>query len=449
MIRISIVLLYLLSPFPAIGITYSVNPTAYQTAKGLLPMVLGSVAYTWLMAELVISARPKFIEKYFGLNHFYRFHAIAAIVAITLSFVHKQLEDTIWTGFLHPARQIGNDALILFIVLAGLSLFFMTSMIIRRLPFLTAFRHYLERKRIVDFNISVWIHNANVIAIVLVFLHVFIISAFYQQNPWICGIYTLYFIIAISYYIYHKFVKIRLAKISPYKLAEIKEESFNVHTLVFTPANGRLPRYKAGQFVFLRLLAKGISDEEHPFSLTSDPNDRSALSVTIKSIGDYTQRITEIPANAQAILEGPFGILGNSVHRTKSDLVLIAGGIGITPMLSILKDLRQTDSQRHVLLFWNISTKKDLIFKNLFATISRQMPYFTLVPILSREAAYAGETGHLNREKLIRHLRAHRYNVRRTHYIICGPAKMMNSVVESLHLLNVDRKRIHFENFSL
>jgi predicted ferric reductase len=77
------------------------------------------------------------------------------------------------------------------------------------------------------------------------------------------------------------------------------------------------------------------------------------------------------------------------------------------------------------------------------------MPNFTFVPILSREANDYGETGHLNREKIIRYLSAHHYRMKRTHYIICGPSKMMDSAIETLRRLNVQKKKIHYENFSM
>ncbi|MFT8317688.1 MAG: hypothetical protein ABF651_05365 [Sporolactobacillus sp.] len=75
------------------------------------------------------------------------------------AFFRAQTACAIWTDFLHPARQLGNDVLILFIVLADLSLFFMTGMIIRRLLFLTASCRYLEQKYIVDFDCSKYVCN--------------------------------------------------------------------------------------------------------------------------------------------------------------------------------------------------------------------------------------------------------------------------------------------------
>lgn len=444
-----ILLLYFLSPLPLIAIAYLFNPAAYETSKGLLPMVLGAIAYTWLLAELVISARPKFIEKYFGLNRFYQFHGAAAIVAIALSFLHKQLEDAIWGGFLHTARQIGDIAFILFIALAVFSLIFMTGAVVRRVPPLASIRHWLEKSHFINFRWTVWLHNANVIAVILIFIHVFILSAFYQQNFWICGIYTLYFMIAFGSYVYHKVLKNSLVRGHKYTLAAVREESDNIHTLVFTPERGAVPPFKPGQFVFLRLLGGGVPKEAHPFSITSSPADRSQLSVTIKSVGDYTNAIPSLSTGIRAVFEGPYGVLGNSTFRSKADLVLIAGGIGITPMLSILKNLSEKDRERRVMLLWNISTKKDFIFRQTFSAIAEQMPRFTFVPILSKEKNFQGETGRLTQETIARLLADYHIPIDRSHYIVCGPPKMMASVIHSLQTLHVSRKNIHFENFSL
>ena len=74
--------LYLLSPLLPITAIYLSNP-GWFGAAGLVPMLLGSISFTWLSAQLIISARPKLLESVFGLDRIYRFHSLVPAIAIS------------------------------------------------------------------------------------------------------------------------------------------------------------------------------------------------------------------------------------------------------------------------------------------------------------------------------------------------------------------------------
>ena len=97
--KVVFLLLYFLSPVLPILSIYASNP-GYYGASGFVPMVLGAAAFTWLNAQLILSARPKFIESSFGLDQFYRFHSLMAVVAIAIAFAHKLLKSLVKSIFI-------------------------------------------------------------------------------------------------------------------------------------------------------------------------------------------------------------------------------------------------------------------------------------------------------------------------------------------------------------
>ena len=94
---------------------------------------------------------------------------------------------------------------------------------------------------------------------------------------------------------------------------------------------------QAGQFFLWRFLTRGRWWASHPFSLSAAPDGRS-LRITIKDLGDFTGRAGAIPVGTRVLAEGPFGVFTDAVRRRRK-VALIGGGIGITPIRSLLEEM--------------------------------------------------------------------------------------------------------------
>ena len=129
--------IYFLSPILPILAIYTSNPRFYGS-NGFIPMVLGSIAFTWLNLQLILSSRPKFIESYFGLDKFYRFHGLMAVIAIALAFSHKLLKGLTFSESF--TTQLGDVAIIIFIGAAVLALIFMVDTITKKIKILNTLR---------------------------------------------------------------------------------------------------------------------------------------------------------------------------------------------------------------------------------------------------------------------------------------------------------------------
>jgi predicted ferric reductase len=96
-------------------------------------------------------------------------------------------------------------------------------------------------------------------------------------------------------------------------------------------------RVRSGQFFTWRFLTRGRWHEAHPFSLSAAPDGRR-LRITVKGLGDFTERLRTIPPGTRVVAEGPFGTF-TALRRRRPAVALIAGGVGITPIRALLEDM--------------------------------------------------------------------------------------------------------------
>jgi len=434
--------IYFLSPILPILAIYTSNPRFYGS-NGFIPMVLGSIAFTWLNLQLILSSRPKFIESYFGLDKFYRFHGLMAAIAIALAFSHKLLKGLTFSESF--TTQLGDVAIIIFIGAAVLALIFMVDTIIKKIKILNTLRTLSKKIEIGKYNVQVILHNLNVIAVIFVFLHVMLTNS--AKNPIIKTVYTLYFVVSISFYLYHKIIKRYLLQ-NKFIIKEIIQESEYMWTLKMYPFKGKVMDYKPGQFGFIRILGNGISSEEHPFSISSQPLNKEYISITIKNLGDWTANIKNVKSGSTALLDAPYGRFSPMLYNDEGGIVLIAGGVGITPILSILRYFYEFKKDQKITLFWGLNSISEIVCSDEFDLFSKEMKNFSLIPVVAKDKDFEGEKGFINQEKLERLIKSED-GLEHLQYFICGPAIMQTTVLKSLKSMGINNSKLHYESFSL
>jgi len=435
--------LYFLSPILPIAAIYLSNP-GYYGAAGFVPMVLGATAFTWLSAQLIISARPKLIESVFGLDRIYRFHSLMPVIAIITSFVHKLLKgETFEESF---KTQLGDAALIIFIIASVLGLVFLIDTLVQKIKPLMYARNLAKKAYIGKYNIQKILHNVMVIAVILVFIHVML--SYSAKNTLVKAVYIAYFGIAIGFYLYNKVI-MRYFLSHKFIVESVTMDSASMRTITMTPVNKKIFQYLPGQFGFIRIQGEGISGEEHPFSLTSEPTNKETISMTIKNLGDWTADIQRIKPGSRAFVTAPYGRFSPLLYPKDKAVVMIAGGVGITPMLSILRYFNKNDKERKVMLFWGINGMNEMIVPDEFMAFQQSMKNFTLVPVVARQEDYDGEKGFITPELLERLIGNYIGSMQDAQYYICGPAIMQSKVIKGLRSKGISKKHIHFESFSL
>jgi Predicted ferric reductase len=437
---------YFLSPLILVSMIVMNNTVKYTKLTYLLPMIFGVFSYTWLLWQFILSARPKFIERQFGLDKIYRFHGIIALVTIGMIVIHKSLFEMIFSETI--TTQLGSIALFLFISISVLSLLFMSTRLLKKIPYLSGIVKLLNTIKVFSYERLKLVHNMTFIALLFMQVHVLFTNSA-QNNPLIFTTYMVYFFIATAFYLYHKIFKPWLLEDHKYAVASIQKETTDTWTIALTSKTGEVFQYQPGQFGFFRITSEGIKAEEHPFTISSSPTTRTHITITVKALGDFTQKIKHLKIGDSVTVDGPYGKFSYLEFEKEKATVFVAGGVGITPVLSMVNHMLYKDTQRHVLLIWSVKKKEDLIQLTDLEALKKRMPNFTFIPVVSSDDTWTGERGRLDYHRMKTWTAPPQFADQSTGYFVCGPENLMKMTVSSLKQLGISKNQIHYEQFTV
>lgn len=229
----------------------------------------------------------------------------------------------------------------------------------------------------------------------------------------------------------------------PWRVVSVTPESEGVWTVTIAAERHEGLRFRAGQFVWLVLDRGPFTLREHPFSIASAPSDPRTLSFVIAEAGDFTRTIGTLRPGARAYLDGPHGAL-TPLDRDAPGLVLIAGGTGIAPMLSILREAAARADRRPFLLIVGAWREERLIAREAIRALKASLSLEVVEVLSDPPPGWAGETGVLDDAVLGRHCGGAR---RGWLHVLCGPPGMLRAATASLAARGVARRDIMAESF--
>ena len=225
----------------------------------------------------------------------------------------------------------------------------------------------------------------------------------------------------------------------PYTVKTVERVTHDTWRIEFDGAS--MP-FEPGQYIVLRVNSEGEKPEPHPFSISSSPSN-PVLEITVKEVGDFTSTIGELKRGDGVTLDGPFGKF-SYVFNDAPNLVFIAGGIGVTPFLSMLRDLTDKAFPRKVKLLWGNKTAQDIAFREEIEDMAQQYQQLDVVHVLSEQEEWSGEKGFIDAELLQRTLDFEPD----TQYFICGPPMMNDLVLCLLGDMDIPEDSVHTERFT-
>jgi predicted ferric reductase len=198
--------------------------------------------------------------------------------------------------------------------------------------------------------------------------------------------------------------------------------------------------FAPGQFVFVcfhspmleQQFGRLLRNQFHPFSVTSAPNERT-LRITVKAVGDYTRAMRLLEPGAEAVVEGPYGSFGADIDNERQ--LWIAGGIGVTPFLSMARSLNGAGPE--VDFYYCVEHAPEAHFLDELQSVARKRARFR-VELVPRET-----DGFLTGERLA----AEKEDLAATDVLVCGPPAMIDSLRPQLEARGVARERFHAEEF--
>jgi predicted ferric reductase len=431
-----LIFLYALLVSLPILLVFWKNPEGEENIFFELGKAFALSGFAILTLQFVLASRWRWLARPFGLEILLRYHKAMAIFGGTLILCHPFLiaygsHDWGIFGFRQPWYiNLGKIALLLLLIQA------VTSIYRQRL------RLKFEKWRL--------LHNVAPLIIIFAFLHSLKAGDVDLAFTPLRILWWSFLGLAALTYSYHKFIVPFRARRKAYQITGVKQESHDTWTLSMQPPPGAHPLdYRPGQFQFivLRRKAAGLPVEEHHFTLASSPA-APELQMTIKSVGDFTATIGQTRPGDKASLEGPFGRFSYTLRPQDRDFVFLAGGIGITPLMSMLRHMRDIRADISVLLFWGNKSEADIIFREELEAMARgERPHLQVVHILSQaEAGWAGEKGFVSADLLGKYIKD---GFAEKTYFICGPPVMTDLTLRILRELGVPADKIDYEQFWL
>jgi predicted ferric reductase len=220
------------------------------------------------------------------------------------------------------------------------------------------------------------------------------------------------------------------------RVAGVIEEAPGVVSVRIAGRNLDHLRAEPGQFFLWRFLDRRRAWSAHPFSLSAAPDGKS-LRITVKALGDHTARLGSVRPGTRVLVEGPFGVFTESARRRREKVLLIAGGIGITPIRSMVERMRGD-----VVVVYRAISDADLVFKAELDDLATRRG-------LAVHCVVGDHRGEGAKLLSPAHLRELVPDAAERDVFLCGPPAMTDAICGNLRAAGVPRRHLHLERFAL
>ncbi len=400
------------------GFSLADDPWKYL---GQLTGILGTIL---LSIEYLLSTRAKFIEKIFGgLDRSYVAHRLIGGIGFVLilyhpfflSFDSSSLLSGLMLHFL-PGEVLSYN-LGIFALYAYTALIFLTVYV--RLPYNT------------------WkkTHTFMGVPLVIAAYHILTIGSD-MENYLPLEIFILTLVsIAICSYLYKRFLYGRFSGQHKYKLEKINTLG-EIVEINLKPVGAPM-QFIAGQYVFIKFTSNEVAPELHPFSISSAPGEPT-IRISIKKFGNFTKSLINLNENDNVTLYGPHGEFGTKSLESGKPEIWIAGGIGVTPFLSLLRYYSRQNSVKNITFFYCAKNTNDFTYKEEINSLASHLGGMKVIFYES------DKNGHINGNKI----EEMSDGLQGKKIFLCGPKGMMTSLVSEFESKKIHPHNIIFEDFS-
>lgn len=406
-----------------------------------LAMTAGIFAFGYIMNQFILGSRPRFFDKVLGLDKVLLLHSQMGLLSAFLILAHLVIKN-LNQFTLNNQVILGVLAALIFLLVIVVSLVFMTSSILGRVKAVQNLKQFTAQKLRVQYQHLRAFHNLTALAALFIALHVLLASS--TSETWLRGlIMGIWFLIAMGFYLNHKILRPLRLRGKHWTVQKVVSVGPQVWAIDLSRPQGSSFNHRGGQFAFFSFFKTEKGSEEHPFTISSPPGSE-LVRVTAKVLGDWTARIPQISPGDSVAVDGPYGLFTLNRLPVGRPVVMIAGGIGITPFMSMLGNLTAEHKHGPLRLLWNARQEADLFASQNFIHLEQTLPRFRYTPITSGSENWPGPTRGLEKD-----LGEELKEPLNYEYFLCGPPPQMYVLIKQLKALGVRAKNIHFENFSM
>ena len=406
--------------------TSVVGLSGWLTNAGRVTGLLAGYACAVLLA---LMSRLPVLERAVGSDRLARWHALGGRYTISLTLAHALLitlgyAESAHAGVIDQATTLVLAYPDMLTATAGFVLLLATGVISAR-----------AARRRLSYETWHYLHFATYLAIFLAFSHQLSNGAdFVAHRPAQLAWYALYIGVAALLVWYRFLTPLRRALRHRLVVTEVRPEAPGVVSVVMTGAHLDELGAQPGQFFRWRFLAPGMWWTANPYSLSA-PSDRGFLRITVKAVGRHSEALARLRPGTRVWAEGPYGAL-TAARRTSSKVLLLAGGVGITPLLALFETL-----PGNVTLLYRARRPQDLaLWREIDAIAVRRgaaVHYVVDEPAVHSSPLTADGLTHLVPDIAERDV------------YLCGPPGMTSAAIPALRRAGVAHRRIHHESFAL
>jgi len=397
-------------------------------------VILGFVGLSLAGLQFLPTARIRFLSEVFEMDGIYRAHHLLSVLSVLLVFLHPVilvinnpntllLLNPLTAPWRAQAGMIGLAALVLIAV---------TSV--------------LRKDLRLDYNAWHGLHDLLALIIaVFALIHLLKVD-YYMSAPAMRIAWLLTVLIWVGATVYVRVLKPLDIQRHPYIVKQLVTELPDTWTLVLAPQGHAGMRFAAGQVAWLNVNSSPFTLHRNPFSFSGSAHREGELRFSIKDAGDFTAAIGKLQGGETVYVDGPYGNFSLADPRMQKGLVLLAGGIGIAPMLSVLHTLADEKDRRPIHLFYgNPDDTKIAYFKEL-DNLQKKLN-LKITHVLETPAEHLkSETGFITRSLLERELPANRAEL---FYFICGPLVMIDAMEAILRAMQVPARQVVSEKYEM
>ena len=417
------------------------HDTAYVTGlAGWLTnagRITGLLSGYLMVVLLALMARVPALERGVGTDRLARWHAMAGRYTVCLVPVHAAL--IIW-GYSVTAHQSVVNQTGAFITSYPDVL--MATVALGLLVVVGVVSARAARRRM-SYETWHFVHLYTYLAIALAFSHQFSTGADFVSNPaarWLWS--AMYLSVAVTLVWFRLVHPIVQAYRHQLRVVEVRTES--AHTISVWLSGRDLDQLRAepGQFFRWRFLTRGMWWAANPYSLSAPPS-RDLLRITVKHAGEHSRSLSRLTPGTRVLAEGPFGAF-TAARRRKRKVLLLAGGVGITPIRALFESLPA--ARGDLTLLYRARGAEDVVFAAELDWIAQYRG--ARVQYVFGPSTRGGQGGRrrdpldaANLQRLVPDLRSH-------DVYLCGPPGMTEHARSELRRAGVPSRQIHHESFT-
>jgi predicted ferric reductase len=394
----------------------------------LLSQLTGLVTIVLLSFNYILSSRIIQLEKYFGgLDKVYKLHGLIGKVSLMLIILHptfyvinklniniiKYYFIPFYTGQKLPT-SLGILAFYLYIILVIITIF-------RFLPY------------------ELWKLTHKFLGIPFIFASYHALAVYSDARNFIPLFIWLFILISLGTiaYLYKTFLYDYIGPRHLYVVTKTQKLK-DIYEIYLKPLETRI-NFEPGQFAFLSFINNPlIPKEHHPFSISS-PLNSDILRFSFKEFGDYTHALKNAKKGDRVYVFGPYGKFTSFNFSMYKKQIWIAGGIGVTPFLSMLAYEAHNQSSKNILFYYNTKNLRECVYKKEIEDLAKHSD--DKIKIITQ---FSDTEGYLTFEKIQEDLNdnMHEYII-----LLCGPQAMTKNLTKILIKNGIKKNKIFFEEF--